>query len=221
MKKPTRRQIILGGMAFGISGCVSPTFKSLYRNLEQAFSHPLPLPLTREDVNRLPYATILVRHGKRQENMLVLGRYDGPDLHWVSTDWAVLVTRGGRLVRTVGFPQDLMGTRFLGTDPLARLPSDRTDLLVRATRIIDLRPPHLYGQMVGSTLSFLGHERIEIKELVFETAVYAEDNIARDLDWAFRNLFWSDVKTGFVWKSIQYFSPNHSSVEITVLKPAA
>lgn len=208
-------------MAFSLGGCVDPILPSLYRDVERAFKQPPPLALTREDINRIPYASILVRVGKGPENMLILARYDGKDLHWVSTDFAVLVTRGGRLVRTVGFAQDLLETRFFGADPLSRVPQDPEAAMAPARRRIDIRPPDRYGVLVESRLRHLGDERIEIKELVLDTALYAESNRAGGLDWTFENHYWADRRTGVIWRSVQHAAPSLPPIDIRILKPAA
>ena len=66
--------------------------------------------------DKLPHASIAVRQKGRQRSLLILGRVSGDELHWVSADRGILITRHGRLIRTVGFTDDLGKTDFVKPD---------------------------------------------------------------------------------------------------------
>jgi hypothetical protein len=161
-----------------------------------------------------------VKFGKSPRSLLVLGRYDGAELHWVSADRGLVATRHGRLVRTVGFPSDLKLTRDLTPDPVAS-GLHRLDSEARHVRLVDIQPGDRFQVPVHSTLHVVGQEEIEILDLRFSTVRVTESNTAGALDWRFRNEFWADTETGLVWRSIQHFAPALPPLEIEVLKPAA
>ena len=66
--------------------------------------------------DKLPYATIAVRQKGRPRSLLILGRVSGDELQWVSADRGMLITRHGRLIRTVGFTDNLSKTDFVNSD---------------------------------------------------------------------------------------------------------
>ena len=147
--------------------------------------------------------------------MLVLGRYDGHDRHWISADRAVLVTRNGRLVRTFGIGVDLRETLGLESDPVATgtFTFDGTH-----QRAVDAGLPLQYGITLESTFEVIGRRNIEILGARFDTLLVRERNAARTMRWVFDNEFWFDFQSGFVWKSTQHFAPDVPPVEIEIYK---
>ena len=151
---------------------------------------------------------------------MVLGRYEGELLHWISSDKITLVTAGGRIVRTAGLTENLAGTNFMDDDPLILageiLPERST-----GDRTIDLRPQNLFGIPVQATLVVEGTRQIEIADRYYNTIQIREFASVKMLDWDFENLFWIDAKSGFVWKSTQHITPGLPPVEMEILKPAS
>lgn len=45
-----------------------------------------------------------------------------------------------------------------------------------------------------------------------------ERNDARSLRWSFDNEYWLDFQSGYVWRSIQHFSPDSDPIAIEVFK---
>ena len=175
-------------------------------------------PITSQYVANLPYASISAKIGKGQRSLLVLARYDGPDLHWVSTDHVVFVTRNGRLIRLIGAGADLKDTTRLADDPIA---SGSNQFAGTHVRDVDLEPDKRYGVTLESTYTMRGRETIAILDRSHDTLHVREHATASSLRWVFENDFWIDSQTGFVWKSVQYFARDLPPAEIAVLKPAA
>lgn len=157
--------------------------------------------------------------GRGPRGLMILGRIEGQELHWISSDRIVLVTRYGRVIRTAGLPANLKETRLIDLDPLEGLREGRfeTDPF---RRLVDLAPPDHYQIMVTSNLELLGKESIVIAELLFDTEVFRERCSARDFDWTFENRYWVDPDNGVIWKSIQHIHPDIPPVELELLKPA-
>lgn len=132
----------------------------------------------------------------------------------------MLVTVGGRLVRTAGLPANIGATKLLDADPLTK-PMGRTGGEPRRSlrRLVDLAPGDHYGVMITSTSKILGPEVIEISELKFDTVAILERCHARGLNWTFDNKFWVEAETGLVWKSIQHIHPEVPPAELELLKP--
>jgi len=176
-------------------------------------------PVTRDQISKLPYATVRAKIGRGQRSVLVLRRYDGGDLVWVSSDSVAFATRRGRLVKTAGLPADLKRTEFVEPDPVAtglqELEGDS-----KIGRFIDLEPGAHYGIPVESTFARAGEETIEILERTYDTILVNERNVAPLLEWEFENQYWVAKDSGFVWRSMQHFAPGWPPIELEILKPA-
>jgi hypothetical protein len=216
-----RRLFLIGAATSSCSACVKsyvtddvPSFVRTYM-MKGADLH-----MTRADIEKIPYASIAVRMGDGAQALLILGRYDGDDLHWISADREVIVTRHGRVVKTYGLPQDLKNTSFLTRDPLG---APNTDYAASAEflRAIDLEPAHQDGVLVRSRFTAIGSEEIDILGDPLATTVLREESAAPDLAWQFVNQYWIDPRSGYVWKSRQYAAPQLPPLEIIVYRRAA
>ncbi len=186
----------------------------------QVFGHP-DLPLRRSTIAKLPYASMTARVGKGPQALLLLARSDGEEQHWISgLDRSVLALRGGRVVRTFGFPENLKNTRADEIDPVDRLLHKLTEP-VRHTRYIDLDLGPHFGLVIDSVFESMGRRKVRIVELDFDTILVREKNSARTLNWRFDNLYWVDPADGFVWKSRQVIARSFPPVHFEILKPPA
>ena len=125
------------------------------------------VPVTRDQIRQIPYATIRAKIGNGQRSVLVLFRYDGSDLHWLSADRIALTTRAGRLVKSAGLPSDLRASSMVGDDPVAA-GLHRLSGPTRATRLIDVEPGALYGIPVDLTITPEAEETIDIVERSYD-----------------------------------------------------
>jgi len=184
------------------------------------FGHP-DLSLQRGTITKLPYASMLARVGSGPQALLLFARQQGDEQHWISgTDRSLLTLRGGRIVRTFGFPENLKETRQNGVDlvnhALHKLGGPKT-----GTRYIDLDLGSRFNLAIDSVFESLGTREIRIVDLEFQTILIRENNSARTLNWKFQNLYWVDPEDGFVWKSRQVIAHSFPPVHFEILKPAA
>lgn len=217
----SRRHFLALIWAGALAGCEqNPLMPASVDTIRFAWKGAPGPPITRAQVAEMPYATLYARFGKAPPSVLVLGRYAGEDLHWISADRGVLVTRHGRLVRTVGFQKNLLATRGIGTDPIAaglhQLAGDGA-----FTRLVDIGPGNHFQVPVSSRMERVQDETIEILELRFSTVQVREHCTSETLRWEFVNHYWADQRTGFIWKSIQHVVPDLPPFELEVLKPAS
>ena len=159
------------------------------------------------------------RVGSGPQALLLLARQKGGEQHWISSlDRSVLTLRGGRVVRTYGFPENLKDTRQNEIDPVNRLLHKLTEPVIH-TRYIDLDLGSHFGLIIESMFESLGPRTVRIAELDFETILVREKNTARTLNWQFENLYWVDPVDGFVWKSRQVIARSFPPVHFEILKP--
>jgi hypothetical protein len=214
--------LLLGGSCLLLDGCItSPIIGNAFDVAKaQVFGHP-DLPLRRSTIAKLPYASMTARVGEGPQALLLLARSQGDEQHWISgLDRSVLALRGGRVVKTFGFPENLKDTRSDSIDPVDRLLHKLTQP-VRHTRYLDLDVGPHYGLVVDSVFESLGPRKVRIVELDFDTILVREQNVARTLNWRFENLYWVDPVDGFVWKSRQSIARGFSPVQFEILKPPA
>ena len=217
----SRRTVLTAGAALLLAGCGDiPVFSTASNALRAAAFSPPDPPIQRAAISKLPYATVTAKIGKAPRAVLVLSRYDGPDLHWVAADRSVIVTRHGRVVKTAGLAVNLKNTRSFEADPLDSGPH-RIDKPRTFVRYVDIDQNRRYGMPIHSTFETVGQERITIVELEFDTVVVRESNKAKTINWDFENLYWVDAIDGFMWKSRQHIARSLPPLAIEVLKPAA
>jgi hypothetical protein len=97
----TTRRIFLVGIATALcDACGNSYVADVPSIVRTAMMKGDDLRVTRADIDRIPYASIAVRMGDGPQALLVLGRYDGDKLDWISAEHEVIVTRRGRLVKT-------------------------------------------------------------------------------------------------------------------------
>jgi hypothetical protein len=216
-----RRHFIAGIAAFGLGGCgVSRSVGRITDSLDFWWNGMEGVTLTRAQIADIPYATIMAKIGRGPQSLLLLGRIDGPDLHWISADRNVFVTRGGRLMKTVGLPVNLVRTRINISDPItsgaATQGADE-----RVVRYVDMMPGNYFDAGIRARYDVIGSERIEILDLHYDTLVVRERNSVPVIGWNHTNLFWIGREDGIVWRSEQHFAPDTPPLEITITKPAA
>ena len=222
--RPLRRQLLAAGLGLAVAACGrSSVVSDALKGFQAATFGGPDLPLTRDQIANLPYASIRARVGKGPDALMILGRVDGPDLHWVSADRIVFATRNGRIVKTANLPLDnVRETRFGPngdpvTNSLHLLGTEGT----HAERFVDFQFDRRYGTRVVSRFDLVGEERLIILDLAFDCVLVRESGRSLDHNWQFENRYWAEASTGFVWKSMQSVTRDLPPISIEVLKAAA
>lgn len=201
---------VLGGCTNSVAG------RTLATALETSFGGASSFDPDYPD--KLPYASMAVSIKNNRKALLVLSKVDQGDLHWMSADRGVLVTRNGRLIRTVGMPENLVGTEFLGADFFEDAGSPGNSTSPRK-RLIDIAPGNRFGMVVEATLVRGPKEIVRINKRQYETVRLVENCVVPQLSWEFQNVYWMDDQ-GVIWRSIQHTVPGSPAIEMEVTKPA-
>lgn len=219
-KNSGRRHFLLGTggalLTGALAGCSSsPVAKSFNVWAEQQFGGDR---FTREQVEQLPYATMAAGIGKLPRAMLVLGRAEGNDLHWFSADKGVLVTRNGRLVRTVGLANgNLAASIPVDDDPLG-LPLEESKTPRRWRRLVDILPSRQMGILLTAEWLPDGEERIATIHGEKDTVRIRETSLASHAGWQLESTFWLDKATGKILATSQQVLPGGPTIHTEILK---
>lgn len=163
------------------------------------------------------YDYLYVKHGDKPQVALALAYKEQDQLKWVSADNNMLVTRHGRIVRTLGLANDLIYLTNKASDPLL----SPLNLSARSSylRLADWQQGE-YGYQIRSTFStenaetlqFFGQELSVIK--VTENLSYENPGNFVRLNDRWQNIFWLEAKTGRVVKASQQLQPAAERFEL-------
>ncbi len=166
--------------------------------------------------DRLPYASMAVSLPNMKRGLVILSKVEGDELHWFTADRGVLVTRFGRVVRSVGFPGNLAKIEFIDPDFLDPAVALRDGLVCR--RRLDFSPGNYFGALLTAQIYLRGSEAIQIGKRQRALRLIEEHAVLAGLDWAFINRYWVDERR-FVWRSEQHLVPASPVMQIEVMKP--
>jgi hypothetical protein len=215
----TRSVLLAAALASGVSACGSMSSTDTdIGNVGALFLRAIggigsSSSIPRDRAAAIPYASLGVRLGGSDEAMFVLASKSGDDLLWLGGTSLGVVTRRGRVVRTVGFAHNVSGVHAAEGVKL-----DLTQLSV--DYLYDFGDESRYGVPVKCTRQNLGPEKITVIGVPRDTTHVAEDCSASGIDWGFRNEFWVD-SAGFVWRTRQFVDPQLDPLTFEVLRPAA
>lgn len=198
-----------------LGGC-SPLARSSLETLGTAISGPEPLVLSREQVDALPFDAL--RIDSPLGNTLLAFAYEREGRQvWVASSKQVLMLEDGLVVRSLGFPQDLDETRFVGVSPfhtgLQRLAAGAT-----YERHLDVAALQRFDVPAISRFEPRGREVLDILGTPRELLRVDEDLRADGLDLRVTNRYWVDPQSGFIVASLQHLSPE-MAVFLTQVRP--
>ncbi|PSU50922.1 YjbF family lipoprotein [Photobacterium frigidiphilum] len=214
-------------LSAGITGC-SQKFNDVNDTLSLALFGDNDTELASDDVQRLPYASLYAQVDDGPQAFMVLALAEPAlsltpntrtQLKWVSSDKGMLVTEGGRLVKSLNLPQgNLIETYSNQPDPLI-LGLQRASTPMHWQRTIDWQPGYHFSYQLTSRFSRQDNAVIMINEHPITTWHFIESVTIDALDTRYQNQFWIDGKTGKVLKSQQTLAPGLPVIDMTLLKP--
>jgi hypothetical protein len=174
--------------------------------------------ITRAQAAAIPYATIGYRLNGERENLLILATDTNGEELWTGSSHVVLVTRDGRLVRTVGLPDNIASvTPSLSLTLIA--PGQALKNAFTSNRSADLPEEGRYSVSISCKTISMGRAAIVILGKSLDTVRADEACVSSALGWSFRDSYWVDAQNGFVWRSIQHLTPKGEKIETEVLRP--
>jgi hypothetical protein len=208
------------GSAVALAGCNTArqsTYGQYFQFVGAAFKQEFgDGAITRQQAASVAYASMGFRIDGGREQLIVLATDTAGEQLWTSAQHIVLVTRDGRMRRTVGLPQDLGATTAAGDLPS---PAQALKAPVDTLRQMDFPDMGLYAVGVACRATARGREPVSILGAEIATVRVDESCSAKGADWNFTDSFWIDPQTGMSWKTIQHLHPKGEVIETEIFRP--
>jgi hypothetical protein len=173
--------------------------------------------VTKAQAAAIPYASMGYRVDGGAERLIVLATDNDGQQLWTSADHIVLLTRGGRIVRTVGLPHDLVALAA-GKDGDSS-PAQALRAPFASSRLEDFPDLNLYSLPITCHAAMQGRATITILDNRLDTIRVDESCVSEKLNWSFVDSFWVDPDSGLVWRSRQHIHPKGETLVTEILRP--
>ena len=214
-----------------ITGC-SNTFTQVNGMLKDSILGFPDDNIPADEINNSPYSSIYAKISDSHNVFVLLALAEAPqtlpvsilnsqtvELKWISSGAGMLVTRNGRLLKTVNlFDGNRINISSEQIDPLA-LGLHLSSTPLQWTSTIDWQPGYHINYEQRSTFSFVNDETITINDKALTLKKFNEHVVVPHLNIEYDNQFWVDASNGNIMKSHQKIAPNLPYIEITLLKP--
>lgn len=224
MIRPFRR-VLVAALALVAAGCSSANtgntnYSQFYQILKQSLAASFgKIRVTRDQAAAIPYASLGYSLDGGNQTMLVLATDTNGELLWTSPSRVVLVTRDGRVIRTVGLGHDLSALTTAGGPPPS--PAEAVRKAFTSTRQEDFPELGYYGVAVSCRARLVGRQKIVILGQAIATNRVEESCRSEKPEWSFTDTFWVDPDNGLVWRSLQHIHPRAGTIEIEIFRPPA
>ena len=215
-------RLALAAAALLLAGCSSSgtsDYAQYYRALRQGVTASFRQGrITKAQAAAIPYASMGYRVNNSAEQLIVLATDANGEQLWTSGAHIVIVTRGGRIVRTVGLTNDVAAVT-----PAAGQPGPPTLAGLKGaltySRLEDFPDIPVYGATITCTTRSQGGQTIVILGRGISTVRIDEICRSPQLGWSFTDSYWLDRQTGLAWRSIQNINPKGEKIETEILRP--
>ncbi len=203
-----------------LSAC-NPLMTASLDTFKAALQGPEPLELTREQVDAVPYYQIVITAPTGEAVMALVRLQEGVEF-WLASTQQVLMMKDGLAIRSVGFNDNLDGTRFAGESPfrtgLHRIPDG-----LRTERQVDFAGRYQMGAQLISHFEKQGLETVRILDRDLELLRVDEHIEIPGLGFSALNQYWVDPADGFILASVQHVTPELPLriVQVRPMKPNA
>lgn len=218
----TQKAATLALAALLLSGCNSTgdsNYQQVWRVMRASVKASFgDQKVTRDQAAAVPYASMGWRLGTGPQGLIVLATDNGGARLWTSASRIVLVTRDGRLVRSVGLPHDLGGLNPKNAAPMPA-PAEALKAPFRSTRMADYADMGQYGVQIDCQSHAVARQTITILGHAIPTAVVDEDCYSPSLRWRFSDRYWVDPDDGTVWRGRQHIHPHEDVLETELFRP--
>ena len=198
---------------------IAPNYVEAYRNIKGYALGFEDYPISRELVDKIPYASMKLSIGKGSAGLLILEESNDETLTYLSADGIRFVISKGVIIRTSGFDNNLT----FRLEPVNSI----NNFLDSGKREIEYLIYHSYDEPKLINLKLktsLKRMQLETHEILGEKfqLLRVEQTLENEyLGWKKTNTYWLDPKDYFVWKSKQNISPLLPEIQYEITKKPA
>ena len=195
-----------------VSSPSSSVFNLLFKNFSES-----GVVIGKETIESIPYASSLISFGGNAKSLIILESIMEDTNTWISSDKVRLIENNGRIIRTMGMPNDLYYIERPDLDFDFLLTKESLSYIAYYSfrePVLNNLKVEIHSEVVGlETINILGQKR---QLILIEESLYGPM-----INWSVKNKYWIDPITKYVWKSKQYLSPRLPHVQIEVTKKPA
>ncbi len=151
---------------------------------------------------------------------MVLATSEQGQQKWVTADKNMVVTQNGRVVKTIGFNEDIVYVSNVSRDPLFQglLKSDTPKKWHYKTVWSQVFKG---GYEQFSEFESKGYETVTVLEKSRQLHRFDEKVTVPALNKTYTNNYWLNPENGMVIKANQHIGPDLALIQFTILKPYA
>jgi len=168
-----------------------------------------------QTINDIPYASSIISFEGSPEALIILESKKKDMYTWVSSDKKVFMVKDGRIVATIGLPNNLYKIQRPNID-FGEIIASENEL--EYFSYYSYKNPDLNDLKVKVTTKLIGEERIKILDELKVALLIEEKLYSKKINWSGINRFWVDPVSLFVWKSEQSLSPKLPLLHIETAK---
>lgn len=220
-KLKTLELIILFIISLLISGCnqsnyLSSSYSSTLNILSSQFSDQKS-QINRDLIETLPYASSIISFGNNKKSLIILESATSSKNTWISADKIKLFEDNGRIIGSIGLPNDLYSIKSPALDFKMIIEKGHASYI----SYYSFRNPKLNNLRVEVKSILIGPELVNILGFKKELILIEESLYSPLINWSAKNKFWYDPENEFVWKSRQYLTPKLPFIDVEVTKKPA
>ncbi|NLS13547.1 YjbF family lipoprotein [Vibrio sp. SM6] len=195
--------------SLSLLGCSQPS-SHLNATLKEAFIGAADVVMSEEQLQQFPYASAYVTVNDGPRAFMVLSHIDetfngqAPQLKWVSSDYAMIATQNGRIIKTVHLPSHNL---------IRRIDDSRNN-----TATYDWQPNNAYDNHANVSLLAISHQSLVLPLWQGEVTYWQERVEFPKLNQHIINHYWVD-SDDVVRKTRQQLGPEQDVIEMEFVKP--
>ena len=197
------------------SGYISSSYTSAFNLIANQFLDDNPL--TRDTVDDIPYASAIISFQTASQSLVILESTFENKNQWISADRIKFSEVEGRIVRTIGLPNDLYSIERPNLNFEFLLAEGNFEYV----SYYSFRNKELNNLKVEITTQVKDKENISLLGIEKELILIEEKLYSPKINWRATNKYWIDPESFFVWKSKQALSPRLPYMDFIVTKKPA
>lgn len=210
------KKLCLAGAVILISACSQHRPGILSQTIVQSLSSQDAL-IDRVKVDQVPYASMALTVADGPQAFIVLAWDEDNTQKWLTADAKMIATRGGRLIKTLGFSDDLLSLESNAPDPLAApLTIQEGQQWHAQARWQD---SGFHAADVTSRFHWAGSQDFTVLGVTRSYRVLEEvvTSVTDGATW--HQQYWVDPQSGHIVHSKQILHPHGQKWFLTQLKP--